>query len=196
MTLNRAVNQEMHLCKYAEQQWNRCIWSKISEYHLDLWMWLNWVQMCMPTGSRWASNNYITRWRISSSSSPSWSQLGDKMPVWESACRLRAWALSDPWLSSPVKMRKKCCYGHERNFGSICNSLSSSPTHLSHITNINPFATLLRIKCERYIFIKKCVRLFIEVVIIVWLCLCLHLDIYEYTTYIFMYLYVCVPAFI
>ena len=33
-----------------------------------------------------------------------------------------------------------------------------SPTHLSHITNINPFATLSRIKCERYIFLKKCVR--------------------------------------
>ena len=30
-----------------------------------------------------------------------------------------------------------------------------SPTHLSHITNINPFATLSRIKCERYIFLKS-----------------------------------------
>ena len=30
-----------------------------------------------------------------------------------------------------------------------------SPTHLSHITNINPFATLSRIKCERYIFYKE-----------------------------------------
>ena len=33
----------------------------MSEYHLDLWTWLNSVQMRMPTGSRWASNNYITR---------------------------------------------------------------------------------------------------------------------------------------
>ena len=33
-----------------------------------------------------------------------------------------------------------------------------SPTHLSHITNITPFATLSRIKCEGYIFLKKCVR--------------------------------------
>ena len=40
---------------------NRCIRLKISEYHLDLWTWLNSVQMCMPTGSRWMSNNYITR---------------------------------------------------------------------------------------------------------------------------------------
>ena len=35
-------------------------------------------------------------------------------------------------------MRKKCCYG-QKNFGSICSSLSPSPTHLSHTTNINPF---------------------------------------------------------
>ena len=33
-----------------------------------------------------------------------------------------------------------------------------SPTHLSHITNITPSATLSRIKCERYIFLKKCFR--------------------------------------
>ena len=40
---------------------NRCIRSKISEYHLDLWTWLNSVQMRTPTGNRWVSNNYITR---------------------------------------------------------------------------------------------------------------------------------------
>ena len=41
---------------------NRYIRSKILEYHLDLWAWLNSVQMCTPTWSRWASNNYITRY--------------------------------------------------------------------------------------------------------------------------------------
>ena len=42
-----------------------CIRSRMSEYHLDLWTWLNLnsVQMCTPTGSRWMSNNYITRCR-------------------------------------------------------------------------------------------------------------------------------------
>ena len=68
-----------------------------------------------------------------------------------------------PTVEQPSRMRKKCCYG-QRNLGSICGSLSPSPTHLSHITNINPFATLSRTKCERYIFIKKRVRSFIEVV--------------------------------
>ena len=62
--------------------------------------------------------------------------------------------------ATPAKTRKKCCYG-QKNFGSICSSLSPSPTHLSHTTNI----TLSRIKCERYIFIKKCVHSFIEFVI-------------------------------
>ena len=40
--------------------------------------------------------------------------------------------------ATPAKMRKKCCYG-QKNFGSICSSLSPSPTHLSLTTNINPF---------------------------------------------------------
>ena len=128
--------------------------------------------MRTPTGSRWISDNYITRCHrrlelVSSSqfqfsSSCSWSQLGDKMPAWESACWLRACGPQWPRLSSTARMRKKCCYG-QKNFGSICGSLSPSPTQLSHATNINPFATLSRIKCERYIFIKKCVRSFIEV---------------------------------
>ena len=63
-------------------------------------------------------------------------------------------------------MMKKCCYGREKNFGSICSSpfsISNSPlTHNQH----QPF----QIKCERYIFIKKCVRSFIEVCILCWLC--------------------------
>ena len=40
--------------------------------------------------------------------------------------------------ATPDKMRKKCCYG-QKNLGSICGSLSPSPTHFSHTTNINPF---------------------------------------------------------
>ena len=78
--------------------------------------------------------------------------------------RQRAWVPCDPRLSSPARMLKKCCYG-QRTLGSICGSLSPSPTHLSHIININPFATLSRIKCESYIFLKKCFRSFIGVVI-------------------------------
>ena len=37
-------------------------------------------------------------------------------------------------------------------------------------------STLSRIKCERYIFIKKCVRSFMEVRHYVWLCLCMYMS--------------------
>ena len=84
----------------------------------------------------------------------SWSQL--EFEAVRTSSRQRAWALRTP-VEQPSRMRKKCCYS-QRNFG--VNMLQSvpSPTHLSHITNINPFATLSQIKCERYIFLKKCVR--------------------------------------
>ena len=115
-----------------------CIRSKISEYHLDLWTWLNLV--CVrpqEAGGRETS--------ISPSATDA---LGlavrvavparEKMPEWEPTADRGLWALSDPRLSSPARMRKKCCYG-KKNFGSICNSLSPSPTHLSHTRNINAF---------------------------------------------------------
>ena len=72
------------------KQWNsgnRCIRSKISEYHLDLWSWLNSGQMRTPTGSRWRSNNYITRCHRRLESVGVWVAVpvGDKMPEWEPA---------------------------------------------------------------------------------------------------------------
>ena len=142
----------------------------MSEYHLDLWTWLNSVEMRTPTGSRWMSNNYITRCqrrlglvgvRGSQFKAVSSSSVGDKMLEWEPAPD-RGLGPSGPTVERPSRMRKKCCYG-QRNLGSICGSRSRSPNHLSHISNINLFATLSRIKCEKYIFIKKCVRSFIEV---------------------------------
>ena len=134
--------------------------------------------MQTPTGSRWVSNNYITRChrRFELVGVRVAVPVGDKMPAWESACRLRASALRTP-VEQLNRMRKKCCYS-QRNLGSICCRLSPSPTPLSHITNINPFATLSRIKCERYYFLKKCVRSFIEVFIIVdyvSACICIRI---------------------
>ena len=64
--------------------------------------------------------------------------VGDKMPNCEPAADRGLWVLSDPRLSNPAKMRKKCCYD-QKNLGSICISLSPSPTHLSHTTYINRF---------------------------------------------------------
>ena len=88
----------------------------------------------------------------SSSSSRSWGQDA----VVRASAGQRAWTLRTP-VEQPSRMRKKCCYNTEELGVNMWQSVPS-PTHLSHITNINPFATLSRIKCERYIFLKKCVR--------------------------------------
>ena len=129
-----------------------------------------WWQMCMPTGSRWTSDNYITRchrWlgSVSSSSSCSWSQLGTRCQS-ESQWQTEGFgpSVTHGWAAQPECER--CAAMVRRTWGSICSSLSLSPTHLSHTRNI----TLSRIKCERYIFIKKRVCLFIEVVHYCWLC--------------------------
>ena len=95
----------------------------------------------------------------------------------KTSSRQRAWVLSDPRLSSPDRMRKKRCYG-QKNFGSICSSLSLSPTHLTNNQH-QPFS---RIKCERYIFIKKCNRSFIQVFNIVD-----YVSAYIWIMYVYMY---------
>ena len=74
---------------------------------------------------------------------------------------------SGPPVEQPRKTRKKCCYS-QKSWGSICCSFVQSPTHLSHITLSQP----LRIKCERYIFLKNCVRSSL----LCWLCFCMHMS--------------------
>ena len=87
--------------------------------------------------------------------------------------------LSDPRLSNPAKMRKKCCYGREVNLGQY-SSLSLSPTHLLHTTNI----TLSRIKFESFIFLERSV--FVR-----WLKLSLQLIMFPYI-FVYVQLYVAI----
>ena len=116
-------------------------------------------------GSRLTSNKNITRTQTAWVSW-SWIQLETRLRT-ESQRQTEGFEPSvTHGLATPAKMRKKCYYG-QKNFGSICSSLSPSPTHLLHTTNINPFENK---KCERYHFIKNCVRSFIEVRHYVWLC--------------------------
>ena len=70
---------------------------------------------------------------------------GDRMPAWESACRLRFLRppVTHGW-TTQAKMRKKCCSGR-RTWGQY--SSLSVPTHYSHTTN----TILSKIKCERFI---------------------------------------------
>ena len=110
--------------------------------------WVSWSSSC---------SQLVSSSQFEFSSSRSWRS--DASGV-RTSSRQRGRALGTP-VEQPSRMRKKNCYG-QRNLGPICGSLCPSPTHLSHITNINPFATISRIKCERYIFLKMCVRSFIE----------------------------------
>ena len=76
-----------------------------------------------PTGSRWWSNNYITRGHRK-------LKLVGVSGSWSSSCSSRQWepapsrglGSSGPPIKQPSRMRKKCCYS-QRNLGSICCSL-------------------------------------------------------------------------
>ena len=97
------------------------------------------------SGSRCTLNNNITR---AQTVWISWKQ--DASSVRTSLQTEGLAVLSDPRLSNAAKMRKKCCYGRRRTWGQY-SSLSPSPTHLTHTTNL----TLSRIKCERLYFYKE-----------------------------------------
>ena len=93
------------------------------------------------SGSRWMLDNNITTCPDGSSQLETGCQ-SENQPQTDGLGP----SVTHGW-ATQVKMRKKCCYG-QKNLGQY-SSLSLSPTHLSHTTNI----TLSRIKCERDIFI-------------------------------------------
>ena len=98
-------------CTCVNKQENSKTGASILEYHLDLWTWLNSVQMRTPTGSRWVSKNYIIRChRRLESAAVSSSQLslvpvavGDRMPTeWEPAPERGLWpSATHGWAAKP-----------------------------------------------------------------------------------------------
>ena len=142
LTLDRAINQEIHLCKSAEEQ-RKQVGIK-QKYNQD--------------------TDGLSQFELES--------VGDKMPNWEPAADRGLWALNDPLLRNPAKMKKKCCYGQKNlgQFVAVCLRLQLT----SHTQETS---TLSRIKRERYVFTKKCVHSFIEVCI---LCLIMFLLVYVY----------------
>ena len=72
------------------------------------------------------------------------------MPNWEPAADLGLWALSVPTVEQPQPRWGRSTAMVRRTWGQN-NSLSLSPTYLSHTTTI----TLSRIKCERLYFYKE-----------------------------------------
>ena len=138
--------------------------------------------MHTPTGSGWMSDNYITR--LHQFESVQFQSQFESVGGQDASVRI---SLQWHTVEQPSQDEKKVLLWSEELW-SICGSLSPFPTHLSHITNINAFTTLSRIKCERYIFLKTCVRSFVEVRHYCWY---MHLPIfvYVYVLCVFMQLY-------
>ena len=124
---------------------NKCIRSKISKYHLDMWTWLNSMQMRTPTGGRSASNNYITRCHSRLESAGQFEfqlqleSVGEKMPNWEPAADrglglpvTHGWAAQPEWERSAAMVR-----------GTLVQCVAVCPnsplTHNQHQPFRNPF---------------------------------------------------------
>ena len=130
--------------------------------------------MRTPTGSRWATDNYITRWhrRLGSVAVP----VGNRMPAeWEPASdRGLGPSVTHGWVAQPECKRSAAMV--RRTLGqyvAVCPRLQLT-------SHTQPTSTISRIKCEKYIFIKKCVRLFMEVVVIMFNYVRIYLYMYMY----------------
>ena len=126
------------------------------------------------SGSMWTLNNNITR------RTDGLSQLGTRWRI-ESQWQTESFgpSMTHGWANKP-RWERSAALVERRTLGQN-NSLFPSKAYPSHTRNI----TLLRIKCEKYIFIKKCVRSFIEVRHYCWL----FPPIFVYVLYICMWLY-------
>ena len=105
-----------------------------------------------PTRSRWVSNNYITPCHSGS------QLIGVRVAVRGSENQLPAEGLhpqdhrlssSTKWERSAVKDRGTWC-----QYVAVCSVSNSPLTHKPYTTLSKPF----RIKCVKYIFLKKCVH--------------------------------------
>ena len=105
------------------------------------------------SGSRWTLDNNITR-------------CPDSLRQLETRCRSESQRQTEgfeplvtPGWVTKAKMRKKCCYGQEKRFGLIYQSVPVSNSSLTHNKH-----HLFENKVWEIYFYKKCIRSFIEVV--------------------------------
>ena len=99
------------------------------------------------------------------------------MPKWEAVADRVLCALSDPRLSNPSQDEKEVLLRSEE-LGSIRSSLSSSPTHLSHTTNFNPFEN----KVWEIYFYKVCSFVHWSSYLIMFLLIFVYVYVCDYTT--------------
>ena len=143
-----------------------------------------WWQMRTHTGSRWMSDNYITRCHRRLESVP--VPVGDRMPAeWDPAPdRGHGPSVTHGWVAQPEWGRSAAMV--RRTLGlyvAVCPRLQLT-------SHTQPISTLSRIKYKRYIFYKE-VCSFVH-----WsssLCLIMFLHIFVYVKlYMYMYyVYVC-----
>ena len=157
----------------SRQSRNRCIQSKISRYNLDRGR-AEFSAIATPTGSRWASNNYITQCHRQ------FELVGVWVTVQDSENQLPAEGLSpqDPWLSSLAEWERSAALvrGTWSQYVAVC-SVSNSP--LTH----NPFATLSKKVWE--VYFSKEVGSFVIIVDYVSVYICIHIVVsrlYNITT--------------
>ena len=159
---------------------NRCIWSKTSGYHLDLWT--GWIRCNYNAHKKQVGVKQLYN-PVPQTVWGSWSQLQlefeSQFEAVRTSSRQRACSPQWPLVEQPSRMRKKCSYS-QRNLGSIYCSLF----RLQLTSHTQPFRNLSRIECERYIFLKKCLRSFI-IVDYVSACICLRIVVsYGYATFL------------
>ena len=112
------------------------------------------------SGNRWVLNKNITRTQTA------WVS-------WRQDVKLRASGRQRATVEQPSQDEKEVLLWSEE-LGSICGSLSPSPTHLSHTTNINPFEN----KVWKIYFYKE-------------VCSFIHWSLYIMFDYVSAYIYIC-----
>ena len=126
-------------------------------YHLDIWT--GWIRCRCDAHKKQVDVKQLYN-LVPQTVRVSWSQLQLKFELQFEAVRTssqqRAWTIRTPgWAAQQNEKRSVAIVrGTGGQYIEVC-SVSNSP--LTH----NPFTTFsqpFRIKCERYIFLKKCVR--------------------------------------
>ena len=153
-----------------------------SEYHLYLWTWLNSVQMRTPTGSRWMSNNYITRchrlieWVAVSSSQLVSSVLVAVGVSWGQDAELRE-GLGPQWptVEQPNEDGKEVILWSEEHWVNMLQFVPVSNSPLTHNQH-QPFRT----KWEVYFYQEACSFIHWSRTLLLTMFLLLLVYVYEY----------------
>ena len=123
----------------------------------------------------------------------SWNQLETGSRSVRTSLQTEGFAvLSDPRLSNPSQDEEEVLLWSREELWvkiTVCPRLQLT-------SHTQPTSTLSRIKCARYIFIKKCVR---SLKFVYYIRLCFHLYLYMYVAiqyiYIYIYIWTKIPTF-